>query len=171
MQCSTDEKRNGCGNVRVWVMVAMLLSISAMGAVVPVSTQTLVLKPGWNLVALTRPLESMQSNLDKFLSLKPFAFDNASGSYMHCVKAENLKPGDGYWVFCPNAQTVELALDVKQAVAQPTLRKGWNLVGMTDGASWPDSAVVIWGWKDGRFVQVSKSELQAGKGYWAFFND
>ena len=53
MQCSTDEKRNGCGNVRVWVMVAMLLSISTMGAVVPVSTQTLELKPGWNLVTLT----------------------------------------------------------------------------------------------------------------------
>ena len=170
MRCFMDEKRNGCNGLAVLVMAVMLLSISAMGAVVPVSVQTLQLKPGWNLVTLTRPLDSMQSNIDKFLALKPFAFDENSNSYVSCTKADDLKAGNGYWVFSSHAQTVELALDVNQTVAQLTLQKGWNLVGMSDGASWSNSAAVIWGWKNNRFVRIAKTDLQLGYAYWIFVN-
>ena len=151
----------------VW---GLLLCITSFSAVVPVSTLTLQLNPGWNLVTLTRPLESMQSNVNKFLALRPFAFDAKNQTYVFCARAENLKPGVGYWIYSDKSQTVELALDTTQTVGQPTLKAGWNLVGMTDGASWPNSAVVIWAWKNGRFVQVNKTELQVGCAYWAYFN-
>ena len=172
MQCSTDEKRNGCANVRVWVMVAMLLSISTMGAVVPVSTQTLELKPGWNLVTLTRPLDSMSGNVQTFLDMNPVRYDIGVRAYVFCDRSEDVKAGVGYWVFSHDKKTVELALDVDSAVVQPTLTKGWNLVGMTDGASWVKLDVPIWTWKNGCFVPVvDKSKLQVGNAYWIYINE
>lgn len=148
----------------------LILCMTSFSAVVPVSTLTLQLKPGWNLVTLTRPLESLQGNVNKFLLLKPLSFDRKSSAYVFCSHAEDLKPGVGYWIFSGKSQMVELALDPTQTAVQPTLKSGWNLVGMIDGATWPNAAVAIWGWKDGRFVQVNKTELQVGCAYWAFFN-
>ena len=148
----------------------LFLCITSFAAVVPVSTLTLQLKSGWNLVTLTRPMESTQSNVNNFLSLKPFTFDEKSQTYVFCARAEDLKPGVGYWIYSDKSQTVELALDTTQTVGQPTLKAGWNLVGMTDGASWPNSAVVIWAWKNGCFVQVNKTELQVGNAYWIYMN-
>jgi hypothetical protein len=59
-----------------------------------------------------------------------------------------------------------LALDTTQAAVEPSLEKGWNLVGMTDGASWADSATAIWGWQDGSFKLLEKKDLKAGIAYW-----
>jgi len=152
-------------------VLGLFLCLMSFAAVEPIATQTLQLKPGWNLVTLTRPLESMQSNVNKFLSLCPFAYDGQNCNYVFCSHAEDLKAGVGYWVYSDKAKTVDLALDAKQTASQPELQKGWNLVGMTEGASWPSSATEIWTWKNGRFVQVvDKSELKVGCAYWAFFN-
>ena len=151
----------------VW---GLILCITSFSAVVPVSKQTLELKPGWNLVTLIRPLESLPGNVNKFLSLNPIGFDGQCNTYMICNGAEDFKAGAAYWIFSFKSQTVELALDTTQTDVQPAVKAGWNLVGMTAGASWPNSAVVIWAWKDGRFVQVDKTAVQIGYAYWAYFN-
>ena len=171
MKYFKDEKRNGCNRVSVLLMVVIMLSLCVQGAVVPVSTQTLELKPGWTLVTLMKPLDSKPVNLQKLLELKLVRYDVDCGAYVFCDRSEDVKAGVGYWVFSQKKQTIELALDVDSAVVQPTVTKGWNLVGMTDGASWPDSAVVIWGWQDGSFKPIEKKDLKVGNAYWAFFND
>ena len=168
MRCFIDEKSKSCNLAGVLLMAVMLMAVCAQAAVVPSSKQMLELKPGWNLVTLTKPLDPMPGNVQKFLSLKPMRYDDASGAYVACNDSENLKAGVGYWVFSRGAQTIELALDVNAAVDQPVLKKGWNLIGMTDGASWPNSGMVSWAWESGRFKQVDVKDLQAGQAYWAW---
>ena len=173
MRYFKDEKRNGSYIWSVFVMAVMMLSISATGAVVPSTEaeQRLQLKPGWNLVTLTRPLDSMSGNIDLFLKLKPIEFDVKSNTYKFCSRPEDIKVGVGYWIFCKESKKESFSLDNTQTVVQPTLKAGWNLVGMTDGATWPQSAEVIWEWKNGRFVVVKDTKLlEKGKGYWAFIN-
>ncbi len=165
MKCFKDEKRSGCNRVRVLLMAVLLLSVCAQAAVVPESVQTLKLRAGWNLVTLTKPLESMQSNVAKFLNLKPMRLDDNMRSYI-VSNAENLKAGVGYWIFSETKQTLELALDVTPASAQPSLKQGWNLVGMTKGATWPSSASDIWAWQNGCFKRIEKKDLQTGLAYW-----
>ena len=171
MRCFTDEKRNNSNRMAVLMVAVMLLSVCVQAAVVPSSKQTLELKPGWNLVTLMKPLDSKPVNLQKLLELKLVRYDVDCGAYVFCDRSEDVKAGVGYWVFSQKKQTIELALDVDSAVMQPTVTKGWNLVGMTDGASWPDSAVAIWGWQDGSFKPIEKKDLKVGNAYWAFFND
>ena len=77
-----------------------------------------------------------------------------------------MKAGVGYWVFSREKKTVELALDTTQTAAEPSLKKGWNLVGMTDGAAWVNSVTTIWGWQDGSFKLLEKKDLKAGFAYW-----
>ena len=157
-------KSSACG----WLCILLaLLCANAHAALEPVAVQKLELKPGWNLVTLTRPLESMQSNVAKFLLLKPMRLDENANAYVACDKAEDVKAGIGYWVYASKAQTVELAQGGAQAV-QSDLKTGWNLVGMTEGAAWADKATEIWAWRDGRFTMVQKSELQIGCAYWAY---
>ena len=171
MNCLENEKRSGWKHVSVLMMAIMLLSVCVQAAVVPSSKQTLELKAGWNLVTLTRPLDSMSSNVQKFLSLKPICYDVDSRAYVFCEGAEDLKAGIGYWVYSREKKTVELVLDTTQTAAQPSLEKGWNLVGMTDGATWADSAMAIWGWEDGYFKLLDKNNLKNGNAYWALFNE
>ena len=168
MKCLEDEKRSGLNRVSVLMIVVMLLSVCVQAAVVPSSKQTLELKAGWNLVTLTRPLDSMSSNVQKFLSLKPICYDVDSRAYAFCEGVEDLKAGIGYWVFSRTSQTVELVLDSDQMTVQPTLKSGWNMVGMTDGATWVESATAIWEWEDGCFKFLEKKDLKAGKAYWIF---
>ena len=171
MKCFKDEKRKGCNRVSVLLMAVIMLSVCVQAAVVPSSKQTLELKAGWNLVTLTKPLDSMSSNVQKFLALRPVRYDVGYGTYVFCERGEDVKAGVGYWVFSREKKTVELALDTTQTASEPSLKKGWNLVGMTDGASWPDSATAIWGWENGNFKLLEKKDLKAGNAYWAFFND
>ena len=166
MRCFTDEKRNNGSRMAVLLAAVMLLSVCVQAAVVPSSKQTLELKAGWNLVTLTKPLDSMSSNVQKFLSLRPVRYDVDSGAYVFCNRLEDMKAGVGYWVFSREKKTVELALDTTQAAVEPSLEKGWNLVGMTDGAAWADSATAIWGWQDGSFKLFEKKDLKAGIAYW-----
>ena len=169
MKCFKDEKRSGCNRVSVLLMTVMLLCVCVQAAVVPSTKQTLDLKPGWNLVTLTRPLDSMSSNVQKFLMLKPVRYDVGHGTYVYCERAEDVKAGVGYWVFSDKEQTVDLAVISDQTVTQPLLQKGWNLVGMVDGAAWPDSNEIIWSWQNGRFEQVNdKLKLKAGNAYWVY---
>ena len=168
MKYLEDEKRSRYSSVAVLWLAVMLLSVCVQAAVVPSSKQTLDLKPGWNLVTLTRPLDSMSSNVQKFLSIKPMYFDINNSTYVFCERTEDVKAGIGYWVFSREKKTVELALDDTPMAVQPSVEKGWNLVGMVEGASWPDLADVIWMWRNGCFKLVVKRDLHAGHAYWAW---
>ena len=167
--CVMDKKKNGSNRLVMLLIAIILLVGNAEAAVVPSSSskQTLELKPGWNLVTLTRPLDSMQGNVQKFLSLKPIRFDVNNGAYVVCERMEDLKAGIGYWVFSREKQTIELALDGTQPVAEPTLASGWNLVGKTDSEAWAETATLIWGWENGYFKIISNNELKVGHAYWA----
>ena len=172
MRCVTDEKKNNDSRMGVLLAAVMLLAVSVQGAVVPVSTQTLELKPGWNLVTLLKPLDSKPVNAQKLLALKVMCYDVKAGAYVSCDRLEDVKAGVGYWVFSQEKQTIELALDVNSAAAEPSLEKGWNLVGMTEGASWVKLDVPIWAWENGCFVQVvDKLKLQVGNAYWIYMNE
>ena len=166
MRCFINEKRNNDSRMAVLLAAVMLLSVCVQAAVVPSSKQTLELKAGWNLVTLTKPLDSMPSNIQKFLELKPIRYDADYRTYVFCVRGEDVKAGVGYWVFSREKKTVELALDTTQTAAEPSLKKGWNLVGMTDGAAWVNSVTTIWGWQDGSFKLLEKKDLKAGIAYW-----
>ncbi|MBR4370674.1 MAG: hypothetical protein IKS92_06470, partial [Victivallales bacterium] len=93
MKYFKDEKRNGCNRVSVLLMVVIMLSLCVQGAVVPVSTQTLELKPGWNLVTLMKPLDSKPVNLQKLLELKLVRYDVDCGAYVFCDRSEDVKAG------------------------------------------------------------------------------
>ncbi len=91
MRCFVDEKSKSCNLAGVLLMAVMLMAVCAQAAVVPSSKQMLELKPGWNLVTLTKPLDPMPGNVQKFLSLKPMRYDDACGAYVVCNDSENLR--------------------------------------------------------------------------------
>ncbi len=136
---------------------------------VPQPTQTLELLPGWNLVTLTKQLKDKPDGVQKFLSLKPMTLDSEGGSIIMCNDATSVKAGIGYWIYNKVSQSVELVQDTETPVSQVELKPGWNFVGMTEDASWPDSATAIWSWQNGRFVPIDNLEdLQIGQAYWIY---
>ncbi len=161
VRCLSDNKA-----WRLPILLVMLLVFCTDAAVEPSSTQTLDLEFGWNLVTLKRPLLSKHGNYEAFLALKPLVFNNKLHTYVICRKADDVKAGIGYWIFCTQPKTVTLMHDVTQAEFQPVLQEGWNLVGMFDGATWPESAKAIWAWEDARFKPITKAELKVGQAYW-----
>ena len=118
----------------------------------------LELYPGWNLVTLRRSLASNADGVQKFLSLNPIKCDADNQSYVFCGDADSIKPGIGYWIYSRNRQSVKLSQDIEKPVSMLNLKPGWNFVGMTEDASWPDSAAAIWGWQNGRFVPIDNIE-------------
>ena len=134
----------------------------------PQPTQILELRPGWNMVTVVKTLASKPDGVHKFLELKPIMQDIEHHAFVICGKEADVKAGVGYWVFSRQSQTVELVQDKEQAVQQPQLQSGWNFVGMTEDSDWMSSAIVIWGWRNGRFVQVEKEDLQIGCAYWIY---
>ena len=135
----------------------------------PQPTQILELHSGWNMVTVTKPLASKPDGVHKFLELKPIMQDVEHHVLVVCGKEEDVKTGVGYWVFSRQSQTVELVQDKEQAVQKTELQSGWNFVGMTEDASWPDSASAIWSWQNGRFVPINNIEdLQVGQAYWIY---
>ena len=86
-----------------------------------------------------------------------------------CHDASSIKIGIGYWVYSKVSQSVELVQDTEMPVSQIELKPGWNFVGMTEDALWPDFDVAIWGWQNGRFVPINNIEdLQVGQAYWIY---
>ena len=144
----------------------MSLDITLKG--VPEPTQILELRPGWNMVALSKPLKNKPDGVQKFLSLKPMAMDADHSSIVICGDETAVKAGIGYWVYSRIRQSVELVQDTETPVSQTELTPGWNFVGMTEDTSWAESATEIWTWRNGRFVPVEKEDLQVGKAYWIY---
>ena len=77
---------------------------------------------------------------------------------------DDFQPGQGFWMYAPSACTLKLKGEDGDSIA---LRKGWNLVGPTNGnPSFGDATV--WGMEGKQMVHVSTDDLNRGKGYWIF---
>ena len=146
------------------LILCLLLCVAASAAVKPINSQIIVLKPGWNLVTLERPITD--ADAERFIALKPITLDSTTKCYVFCSNKDKLKIGTGYWIFSKTAQTIELTRDQSQTIWETTgLGNGWNLVGVADNSTWKNQATDIWQWLNGKFQKVSKEELTAGKAY------
>ncbi len=147
------------------LILCLLLCVAASAAVKPIDSQTIVLKPGWNLVTLERPI--IAADAERFIALKPITMDSAKKYYVFCSDKDKLKIGAGYWIFSKTAQTIELTRDQSQTTWETTeLSKGWNLVGVADNSTWMNQVTDIWQWLNGKFQKVSPEEkLTGGKAY------
>ncbi|MBQ6472840.1 MAG: hypothetical protein IJJ33_12720 [Victivallales bacterium] len=150
-------------NILVFLTLACL---SAFAAVDPISVQKLELRPGWNLVTLTRSLTA-ESALH-FLKLHPMTLDVTGMCYVQCTGKDDLKVGVGYWVFSRTPQqTIELVHDLAQTSYETAdLTAGWNLIGVAETSTWQTLATKIWQWVNGHYQSASQEELAAGKAYW-----
>ena len=149
------------------LIFGLLICLVASAAVKPVSSQIIVLKPGWNLVTLERPV--IETDMAKFLSLKPMMFNAEGKCYVQCTAEADIKIGTGYWIFSKTGRTLEFVKDQNKTTWETTgLMEGWNLVGVADNSTWQDQATEIWQWLNGKFRKVAKEKLVLGKAYWVF---
>ncbi|MBR4902648.1 MAG: hypothetical protein IKZ46_17035 [Victivallales bacterium] len=149
------------------LILCLLLCVAASAAVKPINSQTIVLKPGWNLVTLERPV--IAADAERFIALKPITLDSAQKCYVFCSNKDKLKIGAGYWIFSKTAQTIELTRDQSQTTWETTeLGNGWNLIGVADNSTWMNQVTDFWQWLDGKFQKVSKEELAGGKAYFVY---
>ena len=152
-----------------WVALAVVLfagSVLLQAAVVPKSTQTVELKPGWNMVTLEHPIvDDMEAK--SFLALQPMTLDAETKSYVRCTSLADLKIGVGYWVFSANGQEIQLTKDQSQTTWETaTLKPGWNLLGVADNSDWQSQAAAVWQWLNGQFQKIPKTAVKTGEGYW-----
>ena len=147
------------------LILCLLFCVAASAAVKPINSQTIVLRPGWNLVTLERPI--IATDAERFIALKPITLDATQKCYVLCIDKDALKVGTGYWIFSKTAQTIELTRDQSQTTWETTgLGNGWNLVGVADNSTWMNQATDnIWQWLNSKFQKVSKAELTGGKAY------
>jgi hypothetical protein len=146
------------------LILCLLFCFTTFAAVKPINSQKIVLRPGWNLVTLERPV--IAADAERFLALKPMTLDPARKSYVYCTSKDSIKIGTGYWIYSKTAQTIEMRRDTNQTAWETAaLTKGWNLVGVADNSTWQDQATDIWQWLNGKFKRVSNDELVAGKAY------
>ena len=141
-------------------------ALSVFGAVVPGSSQKLELKPGWNLVTLTRPI--VNASAEYFLSLRPMTLDIDTKCYVRCTSKDDLKVGVGYWIFSRTEQPPkDLVHDQTQTSYETAVPiGGWNLIGVAGNSTWMNQVTVIWQWLDGKFQTITKAELTTGEAYW-----
>lgn len=152
-------------------LALLFISIVAFAAPQPISTQIIELKPGWNLVTITRPLDDAYKNIERFLDLHPFMLDKEHKAYVRCLEKNDVKVGVGYWVFSKTATTVELTQDVTQTTWDTAdVSQSWNLIGQAETSAWKDKVSSIYKWEDGRFQSISSSELKVGSAYWTFLD-
>ena len=135
-------------------------------AVDPISSQKLELKPGWNLVTLTRPITA--ESAERFLALHPMKLDADNKCYVRCTSKDVLKVGVGYWIF---SRTTQPPIDLVHEQSQTTwetaiLTQGWNLIGVANNSTWMPKATDIWQWLNGKFQKVSKEDPTVGNAYW-----
>ena len=146
------------------LILCLLFCLTTFAAVKPINSQKIVLRPGWNLVTLERPV--VAADAERFLALKPMTLDPARKSYVYCTSKDNIKIGPGYWIYSKTAQTIELSRNQSQTNWETAnMANGWNLIGVADNSTWQNQATDIWQWLNGKFMRVSKDELVAGKAY------
>ena len=148
------------------LILCLLFCLTTFAAVKPINSQKIVLRPGWNLVTLERPV--VAADAERFLAFRPMTLDSARKCYVLCPDKDSLEIGTGYWVFSQTEQTLELKRDQSKTTWDTAaLADGWTLIGVADNSTWMNQATDIWQWQDGRFQIVSKDELTTGKAYFA----
>lgn len=127
--------------------------------------EILQLRPGWNLLALTRELtEDEEAEL---LSRHPFVFDIENHSY---IQTTLLWPGLGFWMFSRKADKITLKGDelLDWTLTKPDI-PGWHLMGMAADNAIPSWAGSVWEWNGRRFTEPSSTELlKRGHAYWIY---
>ncbi len=138
------------------------------------------LKAGWNLISFPMPFEPSAAAL--LLTADdgtqyPVWYCDAKTASFH--RAETLKPGKAYWVFCSEIASISMQV-AWQAPVDPAVEMmpGWNLVGplgigedslpawTADGSPIPQEN--IWGWDGAKWVHAKQNLLQCGQGYWIY---
>jgi len=142
----------------------------------------MVVCPGWNLISFPFvPNEGVKISDAIGNSLTPgYWFDPEMAGY---VITETPEPGKGYWVFCTDHDTFEVAGMLVQATELP-VSYGWNMFGVP----WEISGVIpvgaleltpdvliggnIFGYDAcGTGGYISElTELEVGQGYWLLAN-
>ena len=153
------------------ILSLLLISIVAFAAPQPISTQVIELKPGWNLVTITRPLDDANKNIERFLDLHPFMLNKEQKTYVQCLEKDDVKVGVGYWVFAKTAISIELTQDITRTSWDTAdVSQSWDLIGQTEKSTWKDKVSSIYKWEDGRFQSVASSEVKVGLAYWTFLD-
>jgi len=123
----------------------------------------LALEPGWNLVALRRPVTA--ESVGQLLAASPLRLE--SEAYVRCTKAEEIQVGVGYWVFAETARRIELVPDMSQEAGDIELVKGWNLVGTDrEVPAWLPLAKEIYVWEAAGYRLTPKAI--PGLGMWVY---
>jgi len=129
----------------------------------PATKQSILLKPGWNLVTLERPI--VAEDAEKFLGLRPKMLN--AGYYVFCPNIDSLKIGVGYWIFSTQELPMELSPDLTQLSWETAgLNPGWNFIGMAVNSNWQNQAGTIWQWLNGGFSRGTTDSLSRGNAYW-----
>ena len=102
-------------------------------------------------------------------TLRPMMLSSDRSSFVICGDATAVKPGVGYWVYSRSRQSIELMQDMEAPVSQVNLTHCWNFVGILEDSTWKSSDVIVWAWVNGRFKQIDKSDMRAGRAYWVYY--
>ncbi|MBP1582358.1 MAG: hypothetical protein J6866_00250 [Victivallales bacterium] len=124
---------------------------------------SLVLEPGWNLVALGRPVTA--ESVGQLLAASPLRLE--SEAYVQCTSVEEIQVGVGYWIFAATEKRIELVPDMSQMAEDVKLVKGWNLVGADrEVPAWLPLAKEIYVWEAGTYRLTPKAI--PGLGMWVY---
>ena len=134
------------------------------------ATATISYNEGWNLVSI--PVSSNELFTEIFpdyLSGTLFSFD---GTYI----SENttLTMGEGYWLYCTQARSVDITGVPFEYPANIPVNEGWNLVGVPSinpisASVYYDAGIIseaIYGYETEYALISSEDNLIPGKGYW-----
>jgi len=122
---------------------------------------SLVLEPGWNLVALAQPVTA--ETRGKLLEALPLRAE--AGTYVHCTSVEEIQVGVGYWIFAATEKRIELVPDMSQTAGNIELVKGWNLVGTSqESPEWLPQAKCMFIWEEQRYRLANQPAL----GTWVY---
>ena len=143
------------------------------------------LDQGWNLTSL--PFTDSANLMDESGLSDCYIFRLENGSYIGGDTFPEIKPGYGYWIYCPTSRDVTLDVSLTQETNNYSVNiyPGWNLIGPAfdedmdwtggriewDGAAFSgdpeDFTPCVYDGED--YATASASEtLVAGQGVWIF---
>jgi hypothetical protein len=163
-------------DIRIYNRAVSAEEVSALfsGSTVPI--QKVVYAPGWNLVSVPRQLAD-----STVVAAFPRALSGTVNSFLNdeYVQPTTIHPGEGYWAFYANADTMQ-HVGTKFTSASMTIPRGncWALVGaLSDSVvataltSTPSNAIVpgtLYGWNGTNYI--TPTVMEPGKGYWVLVN-
>jgi len=149
------------------MLLVFALETAVLAAPRPVETQDVVLKRGWNLITLMKPIEESEP-LRNLLKMNLVTLDSHRRHYTRCASAQELKVGTGYWVYCnEDSKSFSLTVDITKTDWEPTdAETGANLLGVTSKSDWMDNATSIQEWSNNKWITVKPEDVKQGQVYW-----